>query len=655
MFGERHIRFKVWIVSMVVFLILSPYLMHGAQGEEGENYESNLLKNLDFEKSSFLNSNKPEGWETLKEIRAPFGDMYAICEWDNKVFHSGKRSVKLKKVNRPKTAGWIQRVSDLEAGTCYQASAYVKTDDMVSSSSFGNEGATMCILFFIKDARTPLVYTTPLVQEERDWHIQKVVFVVPEGCLEMVVSLELRNMKGTAWWDDVTIVELPGTDISKFKRNDQMEISKYGGWKKIKGKTTGFYHTERIGGRWWVIDPEGNGFLVLGVHGVIPHQFGDYLYKRNISKRYKDKREWVEITERRLKEWGFNTVVFSAPEFHGKFAYAAVIAPDLESSRMIQIILPENPHPLFLDVFDRRIKDFLEVTAKKITAITRDDPWLLGYFTANELAWHGIPEKQISLFDLFFALSSERAGKKALVKFLEERYHGEVEVFNKVWGTDITQFAELLVMSRLKGGIKDKKRSWEDESAFVRLVAETYFRTHYEIIKKHDPNHMILGVRFMDCFVPKVVLETIGKYVDIVSFQPYHPIAPLEWIKKSYQLHQKPMLISEFGFKAEDSGLPNTIGAGFTFKTQKDRALWYERYTSFLLSCPITVGQIWFQYVDEPATGRTPDGENGNYGLVTINDEPYADLVKKIKEINHRVYDLATQDINEVQNVRILK
>jgi len=99
---------------------------------------------------------------------------------------------------------------------------------------------------------------------------------------------------------------------------------------------------------------------------------------------------------------------------------------------------------------------------------------------------------------------------------------------------------------------------------------------------------MILGVRFRGHAVPREVLSVIGKYADRVSFQPYDAIAPWEWLEGSYELHQKPILITEFSFKAKDSGLPNTVGAGFACKSQDVRAyqlqkgrtsvyvLWYE-------------------------------------------------------------------------------
>jgi hypothetical protein len=52
------------------------------------------------------------------------------------------------------------------------------------------------------------------------------------------------------------------------------------------------------------------------------------------------------------------------------------------------------------------------------------------------------------------------------------------------------------------------------------------------------------------------------------------------------------------------------------------------------LANPDIVGCHWFQYADEPLTGRLLDGENGNMGFVAVTDIPYADLVSAAREAN---------------------
>ena len=51
---------------------------------------------------------------------------------------------------------------------------------------------------------------------------------------------------------------------------------------------------------------------------------------------------------------------------------------------------------------------------------------------------------------------------------------------------------------------------------------------------------------------------------------------------------------------------------------------------------PELVGTHWFQWADQPSTGRF-DGENYNIGLVDVTDRPYADLVGALKQTHRRV------------------
>ncbi len=46
------------------------------------------------------------------------------------------------------------------------------------------------------------------------------------------------------------------------------------------------------------------------------------------------------------------------------------------------------------------------------------------------------------------------------------------------------------------------------------------------------------------------------------------------------------------------------------------------------------VGAHWFQYLDQPASGRLLDGENGHLGLVAITDRPWQGFVEQVRKAN---------------------
>src|ERR1035441_6177740 len=78
------------------------------------------------------------------------------------------------------------------------------------------------------------------------------------------------------------------------------QVDSYGGWQKLQGPKTGFFHAAQVGGRWWLVTPAGNVFFVKGVDSV------DLGPDANISPDAAKKLAAERV--RQLKGWGFNTV-----------------------------------------------------------------------------------------------------------------------------------------------------------------------------------------------------------------------------------------------------------------------------------------------------------------------------------------------------------
>jgi agarase len=133
------------------------------------------------------------------------------------------------------------------------------------------------------------------------------------------------------------------------------------------------------------------------------------------------------------------------------------------------------------------------------------------------------------------------------------------------------------------------------------------------------------------------VIVAAAKYLDVVSFNCY-ATDPRHAIQ-AYSVFGKPLIIGEFSFRGTDSGLPNSKGAGPVVATQAERAQAFEHYVTLALGEPNLVGYHWFEHCDEPKEGRF-DGENSNYGVVNIKDEPYQMLVETMTRINAQAEQL---------------
>jgi hypothetical protein len=99
----------------------------------------------------------------------------------------------------------------------------------------------------------------------------------------------------------------------------------------------------------------------------------------------------------------------------------------------------------------------------------------------------------------------------------------------------------------------------------------------------------------------------------------------------------KPVLITEFNFGSRDRG---PFWGGVTeLSKEEDRGPAYAHFLKQAVVEPSIVGVHWFQYLDQPVTGRLQDGENGHFGLVGITDVPFQGFVDNVRKSNLQAVD----------------
>jgi len=395
-------------------------------------------------------------------------------------------------------------------------------------------------------------------------------------------------------------------------------LDQYGGRRARKEAATGFFHTAKVGGRWWLVDPDGGLFLNAGLASVrtIPAPGAELA----LEKKFGNKSGWAGATVQMLHSNGFNgTGAWSEDET------LTVAQPRMAYTKLIGFMAGfgknhggTHPQPGHLGypndcifVFDPEFAAFCDDYAKSL-AVNQPDPWLLGYFSDNEMPF---PKHALTSF---LGLPANDAGQVAARKFLQSRHGASATVRDVVA---------------------------EDESDFLRLVATTYFQTVAHAIKKYDPNHLYLGSRFyaVDSAKPEL-FRACGPFVDVVSMNYYRawtPDAPTMqmWAHES----GRPVLITEWYAKAVDSGMANTGGAGWLVQSQRERGLFYQNFTLGLLESKVCVGWHWFRYSDNDPEekGVDPSNRDSNKGIVNNRYEPYAPLLAAMKPLNERIYALA--------------
>jgi len=403
--------------------------------------------------------------------------------------------------------------------------------------------------------------------------------------------------------------------------------SKYGGFQAARAKATGFFRVEQIDGRWWFVDPEGCLFFSTGSTGIGPRsefsriQGREYIFTAlppseeitassqttdqqavtgrarpsssfftwNLYRRFGTEwyKKWMDFTVRRMDSWGLNTIANWSDATlgsSGRKAYVATLR-----GWGIETGIMGMP-----DVYDPGYQEMVDKAAERQCAPKKDDPFLLGYFIGNEPAW---PNREQELVNVILS-GEETAIKSELEKYLE------------------------------KGDTPEQRKAFVYET-YARFIA-----TVNAAVKKHDPNHLNLGLRFGGSAADEIILASKG--FDVFSFNNYGYTVNPNTITRIYDLTGLPMIIGEFHFgvpeRGRAPGLAQTVN-------QEERGVAYRYYVENAAANPAIIGTHWFQWIDQPPTGRN-DGENYNIGFVDVTDRPYNELVSAAKETFRRLFEV---------------
>ena len=403
----------------------------------------------------------------------------------------------------------------------------------------------------------------------------------------------------------------------------------------------GFIKTRQDGdGRWWLVSPDGRDMFLRGIdHANYNGHYCEALacnpYREENKKRFSSQGEWEVQTLERLKAWGFNALgAGCSPELRrqGLVHIEFLGIGEKFSSQGDEYAISRfegTPGTAFPDVFHPAFAAFCDEIAAKMCTAQKDDASILGYFFDNELAWGAKGASSTGMFDAVVKMPPSRHARKALDAFLAK-----------------------CGLEAEPGAIPE-----ETKTLFLRFAARRYFETISAAVRRHDPNHLLLGARFAGLSsAHQVVWEEAGKYCDILTFNNYpwadldenvvyfsrkDSIKAADAYRLRYEWAKKPMIITEWSFPALDAGLPCSSGAGQRFRTQADRTRATELFARTLLALPFMVGYDYFMWVDEPALGISKKfPEDSNYGLVNERGEPYPGITSMFARLNPQAESL---------------
>ncbi len=476
--------------------------------------------------------------------------------------------------------------------------------------------------------------------------------------------------KHTDWPDKIT----SDADFTARRQKEEAEMSaypgpsswdKWGGWKDgPRQAATGFFYPKKVNGKWWLVDPDGALFWSYGPTGVgfgegtpvsgrenwfeqLPPASGDtarywgagqnarFMHYQDKSYRSFDfsglnaqrsyGKNWETATadrmHRRLRNWGFNTVANWSSEtvmMRRKTPYVVAIAsggPQLEH-------IP--------DVFDPAFERAVNARMDKEVGTTAGDLWNLGYYVYNEWTW-GAQRNGAQVAQGALRAGPTSVSKQVFIADLKAKYL-EIKVLNTAWNTSHASWEALLEARQLptpRSAAMDA-----DCGEFGLKFADKYFATARAAVKRVAPNNLYLGCRFHG-HIDGALVKVAATYCDVISYNIYGD-DPAGRLNQYRNVVDKAFIVGEFGVTSDLGQMPWRGQILSEEPTERLKPL--EKYLKSAFVHPSLVGAHYFQFRDQPLTGRG-DGEATLRGLVNTADTPHFDLIQLNRRLAYGLYE----------------
>ncbi|MCX6951873.1 MAG: LamG domain-containing protein [Verrucomicrobia bacterium] len=438
-----------------------------------------------------------------------------------------------------------------------------------------------------------------------------------------------RSAAATPWHDRFVAVESPGTratgtwrsrptrtlaGLEGYTHPTPPPTDRWGGRTDRPAlKASGFFRTEQLGDRWWLVTPEGHLYWNVGVNSV-----------RGPRQTPPVAPEAFAVTAtRELRELGFNGLgnggspaLQTTPQALPWSVRLNFLASFAQANKQTYAT---SGHTGFTEqcipVFHPDFPAWARKHAAALAA-TVDDPSVIGIFTDNEL------QCPIDLLDRHLRLSAEdpylRHGRAAALAWLAARGRP----------ADPAQLTQ------------------KDRCQFIAHVFATYTHLVHDAIRAVDTHHLILGPRFNEHrgqFENPWFWPAVGPWIDVAAVNYYVLWGPqTEDIRAWSAALQRPVMLTEWYSKAQDApGLANTNGAGWLVRTQTDRARYYQHFSLAAFETPALVGFHYFKYMDDGSDSVALDSAGGaNKGLYHADGTPWTELIEAARATNRAVYPL---------------
>jgi hypothetical protein len=434
------------------------------------------------------------------------------------------------------------------------------------------------------------------------------------------------------------------------------------GW---QDRATRFFHVVPHHGVWWLISPAGNPCFYIGLdtgpltvgnntpttgreweftalpprtapynsawssgdwgnRGIASVSFDTW----NMIRKYGSE-TWrasaTKVTVERMKAWGFSGF--------GKWSGGAGSLPVLP-------VLEPRQVPLLArhaDIFDPKVQALFRASLQQQMQDRVNDPLILGWSYGSEYNEIVTPDEISSIL----VMRGTVPAKRALVdQALSAIYGNNTAVMATAWRV-------AGVPAGNRSGLYDAFPAppAADIEALREYFADRYYGFIYQTVKRIDPNHLYFGSWIVPgWWVNAADWKMMAAHADVIGYDRYAPDFENSLLRNLAKSSGKPIFLGEFSFPPSYN-----LSRGYQMyptASATDDAAAGAKYRATLegaIRNPWCVGVAWFEYRDQPVSGRglpggtdpkLVEGEDYAFGLVDVADRPKYDLVERVRATN---------------------
>jgi hypothetical protein len=348
----------------------------------------------------------------------------------------------------------------------------------------------------------------------------------------------------------------------------------------LRFEPSGFFRVEKKD-RWWFVTPDGRAFLSLSLNHAEPQALAQDYNRAHWLKQFGAegtnddafRKGFAARVEADLEAFGFNSLGCHTPlEF-----WRPARHPYIQPFKVVAIDHYRTPVEAdFPDVFSPAFEQSCEAMAKrlKLAELSRD-PLLIGYaFTdcpiltevdaaARDVVIMGAPRAATPTWPRVLRnLPASAPGKRAWVQFVQHRY-GHIEAFNETYNRTFNSFDHLAAAVNWRpAAVLSNQAEARDNDEFLQQILDRYYATMKAVVRRHDPNHLILGDKLNgNTGTPTHLVTVAARHIDAVFYQWYGYYGEQRSLLDAWsRATGKPLFNGDSNFAVPDRNMPNPLG-----------------------------------------------------------------------------------------------